>query len=245
MSEVKLSDVRHDYYCSDGCFFGSPGYRTHETFESWADFLVEMDDADFDLNLLFRWDWEPASDDPEDEQPTPTLALFYVRQRKAYNCSYRVKVRDEDEPAIREWLRPRWEHLRKLWASVSGGGGRNRRGGVMKYVVAVHFAGEPRGCVVYAETREEAAVKAVQSLASVTAPDGCGMVGVEVRTSLLGLPEVFEVPWPATCKMPLTVSMETDATPEELRVAEDVYEAVFGDLHRSSLVRMAKEVSCE
>ena len=128
----RLWDAKHPYYASDGCYWwsGSSGTQfPHSEHESWADFLAEMDDADLDYNLLYRWDWQvpdPAWAEPGEEPESETLDLFYMQQRKAAPWSHRIKVTRDQEPAIREWLTIRAEHLRKVWEpllSVAAEGG--------------------------------------------------------------------------------------------------------------------------
>lgn len=81
------------------------------------------------MNLLFRWDWDRSDPDdytyeleenPEFEVPGDTLKLFYFMQRKARNMSIEVAVTEADEPAVREWLSIRAEHMRTLWEPLLG-----------------------------------------------------------------------------------------------------------------------------
>lgn len=116
-----LWEVDHPYYCADGCYYvGGLDWRdVHAEWESWADFIEEWGDADLDMNLLFRWDWEvPDPDDyvlEEETMPGERVFLYMYGQRKAKPMSHAVTVTREDEPVIREYLRVRAEHMRKLW----------------------------------------------------------------------------------------------------------------------------------
>lgn len=103
-------------------------------------------DFDNDLNFLFRWDWKKA--DPEnyihtysketlveigateeeieqskvefeEDSQTDKLLLFFMAQRKASNMSAEVKVVEDDEPLIREWLNKKWQYMKGLWEPVS------------------------------------------------------------------------------------------------------------------------------
>lgn len=112
---ARLWEVDHPYYATQGNYF-SNGY--HADYGSWADFIEDQGDLDLDMNLVYRWDWQvPNPDDYEadEELPPETLDLFYVGQRKAIHRSVSVEVRREDEPAIREWLTVRAEHMRRVW----------------------------------------------------------------------------------------------------------------------------------
>jgi hypothetical protein len=113
---VKLWEADHPYHCASGCFFQPD---CHETHASWRDFHDAWGDSDNDYNLLFRWDWKQREDD--DGKPTGEhrLCLFYFLQRKGYPISHEVAVTVEDEPAIHEWLRAKWQHMRSLWAPLA------------------------------------------------------------------------------------------------------------------------------
>lgn len=126
-----LWEIDHPYYCSEGSYW-VPGTRWHEVhaeYDSWADFIDEWGSNDPDLNLLFRWDWQRSDPDdykyereenPDFEMPGDTVDLFYMMQRKARNMSIQVKVTESDEPAVREFLTGRAEHMRKIWEPLLG-----------------------------------------------------------------------------------------------------------------------------
>jgi hypothetical protein len=129
---MNLWDVDHPYYCSDQNFYVGSREQTwgsSMSYDSWAEFLEEMGEADLDLNLIFRWDWEkytPASyeedygEPPEEGQSLSTLKLYYMYQRKGAFKPIEIRhMKDEDEPAVREFLKRRWDHLRVLWAPIS------------------------------------------------------------------------------------------------------------------------------
>ena len=114
-----LWEAKHPYYWNEGNFYSND--RHHE-YDSWESFLEEWGDADEDYNLLCRWDWRPAvDDDGEVIQPveTGTLQLGYVLQRKAIICSCAVAVTADDEPAVREWLSKKHEHMKALWSGLN------------------------------------------------------------------------------------------------------------------------------
>lgn len=114
-TDAPLWDTNHPYYATEGSFFAR-GW--HSDFESWADFIAEQGDNDLDLNLLYRWDWEtpdPSDYEPGEEVPGETVALFFIHQRKACTRSARVAVSRGDEPAVRQYLTVRADHLRRVW----------------------------------------------------------------------------------------------------------------------------------
>ncbi len=113
-----LWEVDHPYYCSEGNFYSHEPYAWHDC---WDDF--GMVDSDPELNLLFRWDWTPPTEEDcetiafsEDESvKESTLQLFFVMQRKGIFCCREIKVARSEEPKIRDWLQSRLPHLLALW----------------------------------------------------------------------------------------------------------------------------------
>lgn len=113
-----LWEIKHPYYCNDGNYFARESTETK--YASWADFLAEEGDSDFDMNLVFRWDWRKA--DPEEKDwgnPTDELKLYWMGQRKGLYRYSTIEVTDADESAIKAWLTQRWNHMMRLWEGVS------------------------------------------------------------------------------------------------------------------------------
>ena len=107
-----LWEVKHPYYSADSNFY-APGME-HET---WADFIDAEGDSDFDMNLLFRFDWIKA--DADNEQDGDKLFLFWMGQRKGLYRWSVIDIKDADEDAVRAWLKPRFDHLKKLWEPLT------------------------------------------------------------------------------------------------------------------------------
>lgn len=129
MSEVKhLWDVDHPYYCNEGNYFAR-GTECSSHHQRWQDFIAAEGDGDLDMNLVFRFDWDAPHEDEDPEKPIvwqgdeyyrdSVLKLFYMGQRKGLYRWVTVDVCRADEPAVREWLNIRWEHMRKLWEPLS------------------------------------------------------------------------------------------------------------------------------
>lgn len=112
-----LWEVRHPYYCNEGNHYAPGNDQPVCTYDSWQDFFAEEGDSDFDMNLLFRWDWREA--DPEEElwgNKEETLLLFWVGQRKGLYRWSEIKVTKADELVIRAWLQARFEYLAAMWS---------------------------------------------------------------------------------------------------------------------------------
>jgi hypothetical protein len=120
--EKHLWEVKHDYYCNEGNYYASK--QPYREFKNWADFMEEFGDSDMDMNLLFRWDWNPIKYAEDDETPVWSkddnyrdgqLLLFWMGQRKGLYQWSVVEVCKADEPEIIKFLEPRLKHLMKLW----------------------------------------------------------------------------------------------------------------------------------
>jgi len=125
---TRLWEVKHDYYCAESNFYARGDQQPFQSYKRLADFLAEEGDADLDWNLVFRWDWKEDPDEEagisayngDDNYRNGKLLLFIMNQRKGLYRWVEVSVCRADEPAVIEYLRPRWEHLQKLWAPLSG-----------------------------------------------------------------------------------------------------------------------------
>lgn len=105
-----LWEVDHSYYCNDNNYYANNVAEC----DSWQTFVDEAGDMDMDYNLLFRWDWRDSGN-PDEEIEQDELHLHFMAQRKGRFFTYVVKVDKGDEQLIADWLKPRFEHLVKLW----------------------------------------------------------------------------------------------------------------------------------
>ena len=115
---MKLWEAKHPYYCNLGGYFS--GEKVEGNYKSWSEFIDEEGDADFDMNLLFRWDWEKLDGEPYEPGDDPNyrdgvLRLFWIAQRKGYYRYTNVEVCQADEPAVRAWLQERLDYLVCMW----------------------------------------------------------------------------------------------------------------------------------
>lgn len=121
---MHLWEAQHPYYASDTEFHTRPA--EHARFDSWAEFVENFGDADFDYNLVFRWDWKRF--DPEnytiEDLPPPELRrdelwVYFVMQRKGFYWPVRAYVTEADEPAVRAWLAERGAYLSRVWEPLA------------------------------------------------------------------------------------------------------------------------------
>lgn len=125
---VHLWEFDHPYYCNEGNYFARASECSCH-YQRWQDFFAEEGDSDLDMNLVFRFDWEPPREDGDPDKPIvwqgdeyyrdSVLKLFYMGQRKGLYRWVTIDVCRADEPAVREWLMERWQHMRTLWAPLS------------------------------------------------------------------------------------------------------------------------------
>jgi len=118
-----LWEIDHSYYCNQGNYFAKESVGDH--FKSFQEFIAEYKDADFDMNLVFRWDWDEIDEDTEksnyngdDNYRNGKLYIFWMGQRKGLYRYSTAEVCRADEPAVIEFLQPRLEHLKQLWAPL-------------------------------------------------------------------------------------------------------------------------------
>jgi hypothetical protein len=118
MTEKRLWEVDHRYYCSETNYFDNNTSTSHKT---WAEFIGAEGDADLDYNLVFRWDWREGEDwnageyTGDDYYRNGKLWLYFIGQRKGLFRSVEVEVCRADEPAVRAYLEPRFRYLVELW----------------------------------------------------------------------------------------------------------------------------------
>jgi hypothetical protein len=111
-----LWECGHPYYCNQGNYYASGRDQPVTEYKRWADFIAEEADADLDYNLVFRWDWkEDDGFDGDINYRNGKLFVFFMGQRKGLYRWAEVEVCRADEPAVIEYLKPRWEHMQRLW----------------------------------------------------------------------------------------------------------------------------------
>jgi len=80
-------------------------------------FLDEMEDADIDMNLVFRWDIKEKRAEETDNVTGEYYAeIFIMHQRKGLFCPHFVKTITEDEVArFISYLQKHKERLDEIW----------------------------------------------------------------------------------------------------------------------------------
>ena len=91
-TQKHLWEVDHPYYCNEGNFFARPGSECHSHYRRWQDFVAEQGDGDMDLNLVFRFDWEPPYEDGDSEKPIRWLSVRASFSQTTENTAKTEKV---------------------------------------------------------------------------------------------------------------------------------------------------------
>jgi len=116
-TSLHLWEVDHPYYCSDSNYYSRECFTFYD---SWEEFADEMLEADKDYNYLVRWDWQEAEEDADEDEleDGEVLKLFFLAQRKGLFFVNHVAVTKEDEPAIREYLEGYAQYIGELWSPL-------------------------------------------------------------------------------------------------------------------------------
>ena len=110
---MELKDYGHPYYANDGNFYSNDSCQTWQTM---AEFLDGYEDADVDMNMVFRWDIRPR-----DEQKTRWEAqVIIIGQRKGIYASHSILNVNADELIrFEKYLWKHWENMKMLWCPFS------------------------------------------------------------------------------------------------------------------------------
>lgn len=113
-----LWECKHPYYCNLGNYFAN---GCGDDYKSWSEFIAEYGDAEFDMNLVFRFDWREGEDWGAGEftgdvnYRNGRLLIFWMGQRKGLYRWSEVPVCRADETEVIKFLKPRFDYLVKLW----------------------------------------------------------------------------------------------------------------------------------
>lgn len=119
MTEIEKMAVKHDYYCSESNYYSR---EPSQKFETMTEFLDCMEDADIDMNLVFRWDIKNRSDDDEGIKVGRYYAeVFIIMQRKGiFKPCFISHVNEAEIPRFKAYLEKHWQTMLQIWTPVSG-----------------------------------------------------------------------------------------------------------------------------
>lgn len=113
---MHLWEVKHSYYFNEGNYYSN---NCHHEYKKWTDFFDGWGDSDLDMNYVARWDWIEYEEPVDDYYRGGCFKVQIVGQRKARLQSIEVAVCRADEPAVIEFLQPRFEYAMKLWQPLN------------------------------------------------------------------------------------------------------------------------------
>lgn len=119
---MKLQKTNHSYYCSDSNYYvdGHSNFGLCE-YDTWNDFkddwLLPNNALDDDYNHVFRFDILEKDEDSGEFE----LWLFFILQRKGiYRPVWIKNIEEKDMEEIEQFLKDRWNYLKKQWEEISG-----------------------------------------------------------------------------------------------------------------------------
>lgn len=112
MNSLDKLAAKHSYFC-----FGH--YRNNSilgmTYKTWAEFTEEWEDADLDMNHVFRFDIKK-----HDDSEQYYMEVFIILQRKGRLISILIEeVTESDAKSIESYLIPHFEKTLHLWEPFS------------------------------------------------------------------------------------------------------------------------------
>lgn len=114
MKTITLKElaVKHDYYASDHNYYSN---EAAISFNTWADFFEEFNNADVDMNLVYRWDISLR-----EESKRYRMEVFIIGQRKGKYIPVSIDYVDEkDVETILPFMQKHWDKLCAIWAPLS------------------------------------------------------------------------------------------------------------------------------
>ena len=125
MSKLEKLAVQHPYYCHESNYYSNEPSMDWETM---TDFLDEFEDADIDMNLVFRWDVKPRDEyhgyekyEPDSRgEPGGFFAeVFIMHQRKGiFAPHYIAHITEEEVPRFRSYIEKHWEVMQAMWGPL-------------------------------------------------------------------------------------------------------------------------------
>ena len=113
-----MKSTEHPYYANESNYYTND-YPTE--WETVDDFLDEFENADVDMNLVFRFDINKKTDDDGEIIKGQFDAWIYIiYQRKGiYAPNHINTITDSDMPRLNEYLRKHWTRMNDNWSPIS------------------------------------------------------------------------------------------------------------------------------
>jgi hypothetical protein len=109
----RLAGCEHPYYCSDSNFYSN---EPRQRYETATEFLDDFEDADIDMNLVFRWDVKPRGESGAD-MGRYCAEVFMMLQRKGiFKPIYIAHINEPEAERFEKYLAEHYETLKEIWA---------------------------------------------------------------------------------------------------------------------------------
>lgn len=107
---MSIENQDHPYYASESNYYSNDAFLEYDNV---TEFLNEFEDADLDLNQVFRWDIYGKEDGRE-----MNVQIIIIKQRKGVYmpCHIREYPTPEELTRLEKYLARHWENLNKIWA---------------------------------------------------------------------------------------------------------------------------------
>lgn len=105
---VELSEKKHPYYCSNSNYYSN---EVREVYDTMTAFLDEFEEADVDMNLVFRWDIIK-----DDEKSHYSAYVYLILQRKGiFKPIEIVKITESEVERFENYLKNNKKTIDALW----------------------------------------------------------------------------------------------------------------------------------
>jgi len=112
----RLVSCEHPYYCSDSNYFSN---EANERYETMTEFLDDFEDADIDMNLVFRWDISPRGESGADADRYSAEVFMMLQRKGIFKPIYIAHVNEKEAERFERYALKHYEVLQKLWAPLS------------------------------------------------------------------------------------------------------------------------------
>jgi len=109
----KLSSFEHQYYCSDSNYYSN---EVSEYYETVTDFLDSFENANIDMNLIFRWDIKLEESENDEEENNYYVEIFIIQQRKGiFKPIYIKSITEKEAERLEILLAKHFEVIKNIW----------------------------------------------------------------------------------------------------------------------------------
>ena len=108
--------VDHPYYASESNYYSN---EASSDWETMTEFLDEFEDADIDMNHVFRWDVS-SREEGENTAGRYSAQVILIGQRKGLYLPHRIKyINDVEAKRFSLYLKKHWDNMVKIWEPIA------------------------------------------------------------------------------------------------------------------------------